>query len=285
MTKRPAYFDAYKTFAFERHDDGVLVVRYHSDGGPVLYCDLHHSEWARAFTDIGMDRDNRVVVFTGTGETFIDKHGHWARPMKLPRHYDIAIYDQKVMLQRLIEIEVPMICAVNGPALIHSELMVVGDITLCSEKAVFADDGHFPSGETPGDGVVPVWQELIGINRGTYFLLTGQKIDAWTALQLGIANEVLPHEELMPRALQLAHQMATYTDLTLRYTRQCTADRWKRVIHEKVGVGYGMAIEVLAHIDRGWMVWDGSSEGNEDAQRLQMPKPKDEFLVGAVPRK
>jgi len=281
MTERPAYFDRYETFKFERYDDGVLVVRYHSDGGPVLYCDKHHAEWASAFTDIGMDRNNRVVIFTGTGDTFIDKHGHWAAPLKLPRDYDVPIYNQKTMMQRLLDIEVPVICAVNGPALIHSELVVVGDITLCSEKAVFADDGHFPSGETPGDGVVPIWQELLGPNRGTYFLLTGQRIDALTALELGIANEVLPHDALMPRALELAHQMATYTDLTLRYTRLCTVDRWKQVISDKVGFGYGMAIEVLAHIDRGWMVWDGSSKDNADAKQLQTLKPKDFFLRGS----
>ncbi|API58692.1 crotonase [Tardibacter chloracetimidivorans] len=278
MSKRPAYFDKYQTLNFERHDDGVLVVTYHSDGGPVLYCDTHHAEWAPAFTDIGMDRDNRVVIFTGTGDTFIDKHGHWERPMKQPRHYEIAIYDQTMMFRRLLEIEVPVICAVNGPALIHSELVVVGDITLCSEKAVFADDGHFPSGEAPGDGIVPVWQELLGVNRGTYFVLTGQRIDAHTALELGIANEVLPHEELMPRALDLAHSMATYTDLTLRATRLCTVDRWKRVVSEKIGFGYGMNLECMAHMDRGWMVWDGTNQGNEDANQLRTLKPRDEYL-------
>ncbi len=278
MSKRPDYFDKYKTFKFDRQDNGVLTVRYHTDDGPVLYCDLHHSEWAPAFTDIGMDRDNRVVIFTGTGETFIDKHGHWERPMELPRHYEVAIYDQAVMMQRLLEIPVPVICAVNGPALIHAELAVVGDITICSDKAVFADEGHFPSGETPGDGVIPVFQELLGINRGTYFILTGQKIDAETALQLGIANEVVPHAQLMERALEIANQMATYTDLTLRTTRQCTADRWKRVLHEKIAISNGMAIEVLAHIDRGWMVWDGSAETNADAKKLRTVKPKDEYL-------
>lgn len=278
MATRPAYFDKYETFKFERFDDGVLVVTYHTDGGPVVYCEKHHAEWAPAFTDIGMDRGNRVVIFTGTGDSFIDRHGHWNRPMKLPRHYEIAVFDQKIMFQRLLEIEVPVICAVNGPALIHSELVVVGDITLCSEKAVFADDGHFPSGEAPGDGVVPVWQELLGINRGTYFLLTGQRIDAQTAFELGIANEVLPHDELMPRALELAHKMATYTDLTLRATRLCTVDRWKRVTHETVGIGYGMNIEVMGHLDRGWMAWDGSAAGNEDAKQLQILRPKDEYL-------
>ncbi|MGD9541036.1 MAG: enoyl-CoA hydratase/isomerase family protein [Methylocystis sp.] len=145
----------------------------------------------------------------------------------------------------------------------------------------FADDGHFPSGETPGDGVVPIWQELLGPNRGTYFLLTGQRIDAETALELGIANEVLPHDQLMPRALEIAHRMATYTDLTLRYTRLCTVDRWKKVISDKVGFGYGMAIEVLAHIDRGWMVWNGTNKGNEDAAQLQTLKPLHEYMQGA----
>lgn len=285
MTERPHYFDKYKTFKFERQENGVLIVRYHSNDGPVLYGDVHHGEWAPAFTDIGMDRGNRVVIFTGTGDIFIEEHGHWGRPMELPRHYEIAVYDQAIMMQRLLEIPVPVICAVNGPALIHAELMVVGDVTLCSEKAVFADEGHFTAGETPGDGVIPIFQELLGINRGNYFILTGQKIDAETALDLGIANEVLPHDKLMDRALEIANQMATYTDLTLRTTRQCTSDRWKRVLSETVGVRNGMAGLVLGHIDRGWMVWDGSNEGNADAAQLRTFKPKDEFLQSRTARK
>lgn len=274
MSSRPAYFDKYKTIAFERSDDGVLVVRLHSDGGPVLYNSTHHAEWAPAFTDIGMDRSNRVVVLTGTGDVFINKHGTWGAPVTTPADFDVPSWGVKTMFRRLFEIEAPVIGAVNGPATIHAELGLLGDITLASETAHFADEGHFIAGEVPGDGVHVVWQELLGINRGKYFLLTGQRITAQQGLELGFVNEVLPPDQLMPRAMELAHQLATYKDLTLRYTRLCFVDRWKRLFNEDVGAGYGMALESLAHIDRGWNVWDKSNEGNKDFAQFKRLYPK-----------
>jgi enoyl-CoA hydratase/carnithine racemase len=269
MSERPAYFDKYKTLKFERSDDGVLVVTWHSDGGPVLYGSQHHSEWAPAFTDIGMDRANRVVVFTGTGDVFIDKHGHWDAPLRTPLEFDVPSWGEKTMFSRMFEIEAPIICACNGPATIHGELMVLGDINLASTTACYADEGHFTAGEVPGDGVHIIWQELLGANRGKYFLMTGQRIDAWEAQRLGVVGEVLEPQDLMPRAMELAHQLATYSDLTLRYTRTCFVDRWKKLFTDSAGVGYGMALQALSHLDRGWMVWNHSNEDNPDFKQLQ----------------
>src|SRR5690554_5847816 len=97
MSHRPDYFDKYKTIALERSDDGVLIVRLHSDNGPVKYGSLHHSEWFTAFSDIGLDRDNRVVVLTGTGDSFMDSHASWDEPVKTPNDYDLPSWREKIM--------------------------------------------------------------------------------------------------------------------------------------------------------------------------------------------
>ena len=110
--------------------------------------------------------------------------------------------------------------------------------------------------------------------------MTGQHIDAQEALQLGVVNEVLEPDQLMPRAMELAHQMATYDDLTLRYTRQCFVDRWKQLFNDQVGVGYGMALQALAHLDRGWMVWDKSNEESDHYKTLRRLYPKDRAEAG-----
>lgn len=201
MANRPAYFDKYETIKFERSENGVLVMRLHSNDGPVLYGNIHHEEWAPAFTDVGMDRDNRVVVFTATGDVFMNEHSSWDRPLKTPSDYDRPMWGEKMMFRRMFEIECPMICAVNGPATIHAELGVMGDIMLAADHSHFADEGHFSVGEVPGDGAHVVWQELLGTNRGKYFLMTGQRIDAHEALRLGVVNEVMPLSDLMPRAM------------------------------------------------------------------------------------
>ena len=143
----------------------------------------------------------------------------------------------------MLDIEVPVIAAVNGPATVHSELAVLSGITLASENAIFQDQAHILFSTVPGDGIAIVWMELLGINRGRYFLLTGQKIAAQEALQLGVVNEVLPKDKLMTRANELAERLAALPPLTARYTRVIFTQRLKRLLDENLD--YGLALEGL----------------------------------------
>jgi enoyl-CoA hydratase/carnithine racemase len=242
MRKRPEYFDRYKTIAFDRTETGVLTVRLHSDGGPVVYSLDHHHDWVGAFFDISADSDNKVMILTGTGDEFISRFG---LDMKLntARDWDRIYWEGKRLIRNLLDIEVPVIAAVNGPATIHSELAVLSDITLASERAVFQDKPHVPFLTVPGDGIALVWMELLGPNRGRYFLLTGQKLTAQEALELGVVNEVLPPDKLMSRAMELAEKIAALPPLTARYSRVIMTQRLKRLIDE--GLGYGLALEGL----------------------------------------
>jgi enoyl-CoA hydratase/carnithine racemase len=243
MPSRPDYFDRYETIAFERTDNGILTIRLHSDGGPVVYRAAHHHDWAHAFLDIAADRANRVVILTGTGDAFIDAYG-WDKPIENGEVWDEIHWEAKRVLSTLLDIDVPIIGAVNGPATIHAELAVLSDITLASETATFQDAAHIPHGSAPGDGVHIVWQELLGSNRGRYFLLTSQTLSAHEALELGVVNEVLPPERLMERAMELAEQLAELPTLTLRHSRVVLVQRWKRLMQENLG--YGLALEGLS---------------------------------------
>ena len=60
-----------------------------------------------------------------------------------------------------------------------------------SEDVTFQDSAHFINGLIPGDGMHVLFPMLLGLNRGRYFLLTGQTIDAQKALELGVVSEVL----------------------------------------------------------------------------------------------
>ena len=92
-----------------------------------------------------------------------------------------------------------------------------------------------------------VYPLLIGMNRGRYFLLTGQRIDATEAKNLGLVNEVMPIGDLLPRAWELAEQMAQQSDLVLRYSRVAMTLMIKRQIHDLLG--YGLALEGLGSAD------------------------------------
>ncbi len=97
------------------------------------------------------------------------------------------------------------LAAINGPAVRHPEIPLLCDIVLASETATIQDSAHFNGGLVPGDGVHIVFPMLMRINRGRYFLLTGQVLDASEAKQLGLVSEVLPPADLLPRAWQLAN--------------------------------------------------------------------------------
>src|SRR5262249_45062032 len=128
----------------------------------------------------------------------------------------------------MLDIQVPIIAAINGPCSIHSELPVMCDIVLASDDAYLQDSAHFPRGVAPSDGVHTIWPLVIGHNRARYFLLTGQKLSAQTALDYGAVNEVLPKDELMDRAWELARYMVMRPPLTLRLTRSILVQRFKR---------------------------------------------------------
>jgi enoyl-CoA hydratase/carnithine racemase len=237
------YGTRYEHVTMARDEQGVLEVRLHTDGGPLVWGDGPHTELPYAFTDIGGDPANRVVILTGTGDRFIAALDHsWVGAMT-PAKWDKIYSHGKRLLQRLLEIPVPVIAAVNGPATVHAELAVLSDIVLAADHAYLSDAPHFRFGAVPGDGVHVVWPLLLGHNRGRYFLLTGQRITAAEAQALGVVNEVLPAADLLPRAQELAAQLARQPDTTLRYTRDAVTQRLKRLLLDDLA--YGLALEGL----------------------------------------
>jgi enoyl-CoA hydratase/carnithine racemase len=141
------------------------------------------------------------------------------------------------LLNNLLAIPVPMIAAVNGPALIHAELAVLCDIVLAADTAEFADLAHVPGGAVPGDGVHTVWPMLLGPNRGRYFLMTGERIGAAEAKVLGVVGEVLPPDALMARAREHGERLAALPATMLRHTRTLLTREIRRRLMDELPSG------------------------------------------------
>jgi enoyl-CoA hydratase/carnithine racemase len=243
------YSGRYRHVRMRQGADGLLELQLHSEGGPLVWGAGPHTELGHCFGDVGGDRANRAVLLTGTGDSFIaalDKS--WVGEMTAQKWEEIY-RNGKRLLQALLDVEVPMLAAVNGPATVHAELALLCDIVIASDDAVFRDAPHFRYGTVPGDGVHLIWPLLLGMNRGRHFLLTGRRIAAQEALELGLVAEVVPRAQLLERARELARDLLRQPDITLRYTRQALTQVLKRMLASDLA--HGLALEGLG----AWAHW------------------------------
>jgi len=240
VTALQDYVTQYENIACERRS-GVLQVTLHTHGGPWVFNEQAHHDLPLFFADIAADPENKVVILTGAGDRFCTSFDV-ATFLKIliadPAEGRLRIRSDGVrLLTALADIEVPVIAAINGPALVHAEIPVLADVVLATDTTVLQDAMHFAMGSVPGDGVHVVWTRLLGPNRGRYFLMTGQKLSAREALDLGVVGELLPADRLLERAWELAEKWAKLPRATLVSTRQVINYEWKRLLREQVQAG------------------------------------------------
>jgi enoyl-CoA hydratase/carnithine racemase len=239
------YENKYENFKLER-TDGILQITVHTDGGKAVWTQSIDEQIAYLMNDVACDRENKCVILTGAGSVWCEELDGMAFDIDSPEKWDNIHFEGKRLQVNTLNIEVPVIAAVPGPAIFHAEIPAMSDIVLASETAVFQDVVHFSSGIVPGDGSHVVWTHILGPNRGRYFLLTGQQLDAQTAKDYGLVAEVLPGDQLLDRAWELARGIAEKPYLTRKYTRTVLTHEFKRLMNESVG--YGLALEGLGSL-------------------------------------
>jgi enoyl-CoA hydratase len=158
-------------------------------------------ESAAAICDaVAACQDAAAIVITGTDPAFCA--GLNLRSLGTDQLTDLPPFNAAVAASR-----VPVIAAVNGPAVTGGfELALMADFIVASERASFADT-HLRVGVYPGPVLVDL-PRRVGMAWAREISLTGNFVDAATALRIGIANHVVPHGELLPTALRLAASIA-----------------------------------------------------------------------------
>ena len=82
------YRDAYRHIAMERDEQGILLLRFHTDGGPLIWSEPVHAELGHCFGQIAADRDNRVIVMTGTGDQWCAEIDFASFSLNTPEEWD-----------------------------------------------------------------------------------------------------------------------------------------------------------------------------------------------------
>lgn len=255
MSRFEEYQNKYSSIKLERRN-GILQMTLHTGNEPLRWGPVIQSELVDAFTQIGADRDNRIIIMTGTGSEFSGPRAEPGQSFYREVSHNITAdlldrihWNAHRLMTRMLDIEVPMIAIVNGPAMRHSELPLMCDIVIASDDASFEDTAHFKyASQTPGDGIGIVYTMLLGLNRARYFMLTGQIIEAREAKELGLVSEIMSRDKLVPRAWELAEQLAQKNDLLLRYTRITMIQPLKKWMEQEVM--YHLALESLAKLDK-----------------------------------
>jgi enoyl-CoA hydratase/carnithine racemase len=202
--------------SFERND-----VRNALTGTGLIDDIVAVCEWANRCEEVS------VLVMTGAGAAFsaggnvkdmAGRRGDFAGDAaEVAERYRRGIQRIPLALQAA---EVPVVAAVNGPAIgAGFDLANMADLRLASTAARFGET-FLNLGIIPGDGGAWFLQRLIGYQRAFELTLTGRIIDADEALRLGIVLEVVAPERLLPRARELAGQIAAQPPKALRLTKR-----------------------------------------------------------------
>ena len=180
-----------------------------------------HAELATIFTDVAQDREAAVVVLTGAGKAFsAGGDVAWFRQLADdPRAFDVVQLEARQIIHSLLDLEQPVIAAVNGAATgLGATIALFADTIFMADSARIGDP-HVKMGIVAGDGGAIIWPWLLGPARAKEYLMTGDLLTAADAERIGLVNHVVPASECLPRAMEFARRLADGPILAIKWTK------------------------------------------------------------------
>jgi enoyl-CoA hydratase len=184
-----------------------------------------HRGLAELFPQIDADAEARAVVLTGNGRAF-SAGGDFTYLDELARDADLrreTIVHGRQIVIGMARCRVPVIAAVNGPAVgLGCSLVALSDIVFMAESAHLADP-HVMVGLVAADGGPITWPLLTSLQLAKEYALTGDRIPARRAAEIGLVNHVVPDGEAFDQAMACAGRIA-------KLPQQATEDT-KRILN------------------------------------------------------
>ncbi|MGE0795716.1 MAG: enoyl-CoA hydratase/isomerase family protein [Acidimicrobiia bacterium] len=200
--------------------DAEPLVKLESDGA-VRIVTLNRPDARNAFNDplklafvdvlrqLARDQSARAVLLTGAGSSFSGGGdiSNFANRYEFENRF-YWMREARLLADEMLRCHLPIVAALNGPAVgLGCSLAIMSDIVLIAEDAFMADP-HVGVGLVAADGGAVLWPLLMSYLKAKEYLLLGERIPAAEAVQLGLANRVVPTAEIHAEGLKLAHRLA-----------------------------------------------------------------------------
>jgi len=204
---------------------------------------LHHDLTALC-AGLKRETEARAVVLTGRGRAFSAGGDFaWFPALQEPGRLEALRRDAKQLVWDLLDVEVPIVAAVNGHAMgLGASIALLCDVIFMADTATIGDP-HVRVGIVAGDGGAAIWPLALGPARAKEYLLTGDPLTAAEAERIGLVNHVVPAAELDAQAMAFAARLAAGAPLAVRYTKLVV----NKLVKEALNVAFdtSTALELL----------------------------------------
>lgn len=244
MSTKHELLPEFTTLHTERIGDVLKVTIAHPTSPMNAVDGALHEDLAALFRALRRETQARCILLTGSGRAFSAGGDFgWFPTLQDPDVLETVRRDGKQMIWDLLDVEIPIVAAVNGPAVgLGASIALLCDVIFAADTAVFADP-HVKVGIVAGDGGVAIWPAVLGPARAKQYLLTGDPVSAAEAERLGLANFVVPSSELQDKALAFAQRLAAGAPLAVRYTKLAVNKLLKDALN--VAFDVSTALEVV----------------------------------------
>jgi enoyl-CoA hydratase len=227
-------YSKYKAVLVEK-DDRVATVTLNRPNSLNAVNDDMGADFDTLFRDLSRDEEIDAIILTGAGRAFCaggDVKNMDARNVAATRDFPMDPRDPGRLLNDILDVEQPIIAAINGDAIgLGATIALFCDITIAAETARLADT-HVRIGVVAGDGGAVIWPPLIGPNRAKEYLMRSNLLKGTEAARLGLVNYAVPAAEVMPKARELARELADGPRWAIRWTKQSVNKLVKKALHQ-----------------------------------------------------
>jgi enoyl-CoA hydratase len=234
----------YTHLRWERDGDVLRVVIDHPSSDLNVVDAAMHAQLRRMFAELRNETDARAVLLTGSGRAFsAGGDFKWFPTFQEPGVAEEVRREGKQIIWDLLDIEIPIVCAINGPAVgLGATIALACDVIFAARSATIADP-HVRVGIVAGDGGAVMWPLAIGPALAKRYLMTGDPLAAEEAERIGLVTHVVEDDRLLDESLAFARRLAAGAPLAIRYTKMAVNQLIKQSL--TTAFDLSMSLEVL----------------------------------------